>query len=124
MARWYGIIEEAGNAMGKSADPKIVQEIRRLASDPTRVQTTTQASWDMLGQHLTIDDVCDKIIEWIDAGQRVKPTTIHSLSPLKGQPAYEMKPRINNILFYIKLALVELGNPEERILLISAHPDH
>lgn len=110
--------------MAKSADPKIVQEIRRLASDPTRVQTIKQATLDMLGQHLTIDDVCDKIIEWIDAGERVKPTTIHSFPDLQGEPAYEMKPRMNNLLFYIKVALVELGNPDERMLLLSVHPDH
>ena len=42
---------------------------------------------------------------------------------MQGRPAYEMKPRINNILFYIKVALVELGNPDERMLLISVHPD-
>ncbi|MGD0898449.1 MAG: hypothetical protein ABR915_11475 [Thermoguttaceae bacterium] len=110
--------------MTKSADPKIVAEIRRLALDPTRVQTTKQATLDMLGQHLTIDDVCDKIIEWIDAGERVKPTSIHTFPGLQGQPAYEMKPRINSILFYVKVALVERGNPGERMLLISAHPDH
>ena len=78
----------------------------------------------MLSQHLTLDDVCDKIIEWIDSGERVKATIIHSFPGLKGEPAYEMKPRINNILFYVKLALVELGNPDERMLLISVHPDH
>jgi len=110
--------------MAKSADPKIVQEIRRLALDPTRVQTIKQATLDMLGQHLTVDDVCDTIIEWIDAGERVKPTTIHSFPGLQGQMAYEMKPRMNGVLFYIKVALVELGNSDERMLLMSVHPDH
>lgn len=110
--------------MTKSADPKIVAEIRRLASDPSLVRPSPQAKWDMVAQHLTTDDVCDKIIEWIDAGERLKLTTIHSLPGLKGQPAYEMKPRINNILFYIKVALIELGPPGEHLLLISVHPDH
>lgn len=110
--------------MARLADPQIVREIRRHATDRTCVHTTHQATLGMLAQQLTIDDVCDKIIEWIDAGERVKPTTIHTFPGLQGRPAYEMKPRINNILFYIKVALVELGNPNERMLLISVHPDN
>ena len=44
---------------------------------------------------------------------------------LQGQTAYEMKPRINNILFYIKVALVELGGiPNGGLLLISVHPNN
>jgi hypothetical protein len=111
--------------MAKSADPQIVQEIRRLASDPARVHVFLRAAqWDMMAQGLTIADVCDKIIEYIDAGERVKPTALRDIPELAGTPAYEMKPRIHDILFYIKVTLLEIGGPGERMLLISVHPDH
>lgn len=108
----------------KSADSHTVQEILRLASDPSNVLVSRQANSDLLAWRLTKEDVCDKIVEWIDAGERVKPTTLHSYPDFEGEPAYEMKPRIKNMLFYLKVALVELGEPDEYMLLISTHPDH
>jgi hypothetical protein len=110
--------------MPTSADPAIVKEIRRLASDPTRVLPFGTAKWDMLAYGLTTDDVCGTIIEWIDAGERVKPTVIKKIPQFQGMPAYEMKPRIDSILFYIKVMLQEVGSSGERMLLISVHPDH
>ena len=60
--------------------------------------------------------------KWIDDGQRVKKVA------LRGQhasaPAFEMIPRINHTLYYTKVALCEWGEPDESMLLISAHPDH
>jgi len=41
-----------------------------------------------------------------------------------GQPAFEMKPRINGTLFYLKATLCDLGEPDEYMLILSAHPDH
>ena len=108
----------------KSADPQTIQEIRRLASDPSKVRVGRQANSDLLAWGLTKEDICDKIVEWIDAKERVKPTTLHSYSDFKGEPAYVMKPRIKNMLFYLKVALVELGEPDEYMLLMSTHPDH
>lgn len=35
-----------------------------------------------------------------------------------------MKPRINDTLFYLKVALCDVGTPDEYMLLISAHPEH
>lgn len=43
---------------------------------------------------------------------------------LQGEPAYEMKPRIDGVVFYLKVALIKLHQPGEYVLLISAHPDH
>ena len=110
--------------MAKSADPGIIKEIRRFASDPTHVWPTRQAKSDMLAHGLTTEDVCDTIIDWIDARERVKLTTIHSVPGFVGMPAYEMKPRINGVLFYIKVVLMELESENERMLLFSVHPDH
>lgn len=110
----------------KSAEVRIVETIRRITSDSSRVVPTAQAKSDMLVYRLTTDDVCEKIIEWIDAGEQLKPTTIHSFPGLVGSVAYVMKPRINEILFYIKMVIAEPGtsNNEEQILLLSVHPDH
>lgn len=108
----------------KSADPQEMQEIHRLALDSTRVQTTSTVKWDLTAQNLTKEDICDEIVRWIDAGERVKKTSLHSLPGLVGHPAFEMKPRVDSTVFYIKVAIIELGQPCEYLLLISAHPDH
>ena len=108
----------------KKADAKIVSEIRRLAQDPGRVQFSPTARHDMQAHKLVPVDVCAEIIRWIDCGNPVKEVVIHSIPHLIGQPAYEIKPRIKNILFYIKLTLVKLGKPDEYMLVISTHPDH
>lgn len=107
-----------------SAGPQIIQEIRRLAFFPNDVILTGTATADLLARHLSIDDICAAIIDWIDSGQRVKPTTLHSFPGLQGEPAYEMKPRLGGVIFYLKLALIDLNQPGEYLLLISAHPDH
>lgn len=107
-----------------SADADTIAEIRRLAADPALVTLSKTAEYDLLAHHLTKDDLCDEIIAWIDAKERVKPTTLHSFGTLVGQSAFEMKPRINGQLFYIKVALLQLTEPEESMLVISAHPDH
>jgi hypothetical protein len=108
----------------KSADSGDVQEIRRLASDMSKVRVASAVELSLLAHHLTKADICDAIVDLIDAGERVKPTTLHSFAGLQGQPAFEMKPRLNNTLFYIKVTLIHLHQTDERMLLISAHPDY
>lgn len=108
----------------KSADPREIQAIRRLALDPTKVVVAKQVQYDLLAHHLTKEDICDEIVAWIDTGGRVKPTTLHSYAGLVGLPAYEMKPQISNTLFYLKVTLIQLTRPGEHMLLLSAHPDH
>ena len=89
-----------------------------------RVRLTKTAQFDLMAHRLTKADVCDEIIDWIDNGEPVKEVVLHSFPNLVGQPAYEIKPRMKNTLFYIKVTLVELGQPGEYMLVISAHPDH
>ena len=108
----------------RSADPLLVQEIRRFASDPNDVMMTQTVQYDLVAHQLTKEEICQSIIRWIDAGERIKPTQLHSFPGLQGLPAYEMKPRIRGVLFYLKVALFELHQPGEYMLLISAHPDH
>ena len=97
-------------------------DIRRLASDSSLVQITTTVKYDLMGAGLTKDDLCEEIVAWIDGGERVKKVTLRGEHA--GQAAYEMKPRINKSLFYLKLTLCELGESDEYLLIISAHPDH
>lgn len=108
----------------KKADAKTVGEIRRLAADTGRVRLTKTAQYDLMAHRLTKADVCDEIIGWIDRGESVKEVVLHNFPNLVGQPAYELKPRMKNMLFYIKVTLVELGQPGEYMLVISTHPDH
>lgn len=105
-----------------SADPDERAEIRRLACDPTNVRVTKMAEYDLLAHRLTKKGVCAEIVAWIDTGNRVKKVTLRGQHA--GQPAFEMKPRISNTLFYLKFTLCELSQPCEYMLLISVHPDH
>ncbi|MBN1588020.1 MAG: hypothetical protein JW888_00730 [Pirellulales bacterium] len=107
---------------GNSADSNERAEIRRLASDPTEVRVTKSVEYSLLTHHLSKEDVCDEIVAWIDTGNRVKKVVLRGRHV--GQAAFEMKPRINNVLFYFKLTLCELGEPGEYALLISVHPDY
>ncbi len=67
-------------------------------------------------------DVCDEIVAWIDGSRSVKKVTLRGAH--SGQAAFEVKPRIDGVLFYFKVTLFELGEADEYMLLISAHPDH
>lgn len=107
-----------------TADPQVLKEIRRLAQNPSQVMMTQTAQYDLVAHHISKTDLCQIIVDWIDQGERVKPTILHSFPGLQGQSAYEMKPRIHGVLYYLKVALVELHQPDEYLLLISAHPDH
>ncbi|NLS95414.1 MAG: hypothetical protein GXX96_25005 [Planctomycetaceae bacterium] len=108
----------------KKADAWTLGEIRRLAADQSRVRLTTTVQFDLMAHRLTKADVCDEIIAWIDRGEPVKEVVLHSFPGLVGQSEYEIKPRMRNTLFYIKVTLVELGKPGEYMLVVSAHPDH
>jgi hypothetical protein len=105
-----------------TAEPRILAEIRRLALDPNKVRVTRTAEYDLLGRQLKKDDVCQVIVQGIDAGERVKTVTLRGAD--SGATAYEMKPRIGGVLFYVKVTLRELGQPQETLLVISAHVDH
>ena len=108
----------------KKADAGTLGEIRRLAAAPRKVRVTKTAQFDLMAHRLTKADVCDEIIAWIDRNEPVKEVVLHSFPGLIGQPAYEIKPRMRNTLFYIKVTLVGLGTPGEYMLVVSAHPDH
>ena len=106
------------------ADSDTIALLRRLAEAPEAVRRAKQVQSDLLAHGLQVPDICQAIADWIDAGERVKPTILHSFAGRVGQAAYEMKPRINGVLFYIKVTIDDRGGPEECLALLSAHPDH
>ncbi len=78
----------------------------------------------MMAHNLTRQDVADTIVEWIDAGGRVKPTVLHSFRDRQGETAYEMKPKIGGTTWYIKVCIEDRDGPDEGLALLSTHPDH
>ena len=106
----------------QSADEYERAAIRRFAADPSLVRVTKTTQYDLLGHDLTTEDICKEIIAWIDDGQRIKKVILRGQHA--GAPAFEMKPRIDKTLFYLKVALCDMAMPDEYMLLISAHPDH
>src|SRR2546422_6881190 len=106
----------------QAADANERAAIRRFAADPSLVRVTKTTEYDLLGRDLTSEDICHEIIAWIDGGQRIKKVILRGLHT--DTTAFEMKPRIDDTLFYLKVALCDLDTPDEFMLLISAHPDH
>ena len=107
---------------GNAANSIELAEIRRLASNPSQVRVTRTAEYDLLGRGLKKAEICNEIIAWIERGEPVKKVVLKQEDV--GHPAFELKPRINNSRFYIKVKLCELGEAGEFLLLISAHLDH
>jgi hypothetical protein len=108
--------------MPQSADASERAAIRRFAADSDLVRVTRTVQYDLLGRALTKADVCAEIVAWIDAGKRVKKVVMRGKDA--GAPAFEMKPRINGMLLYLKVALCDVDTPDAYMVLISAHPDH
>jgi hypothetical protein len=106
----------------KSADSIERNAIRRFAAEPAAVRVTRTAEYDMLAHGLAKDEICAEIITWIDGGERIKKVVLRGQH--EGAPAFEMKPRIDNRLFYLKVALCDMDALEAFMVLISAHPDH
>jgi hypothetical protein len=103
------------------ADPQSIQRIFDLAGDPDRVGTTKTAEYDMMGWGLTKHDVCDFLRDWIALGKEVRQITMSGKDA--GTPGYEIKPTINNVLFYIKVILRHSGTPDEILYIVSVHPN-
>jgi hypothetical protein len=93
--------------------------IRRLAANPVKIDQTSRVKYDLMRFHLTIDDICDQIVDWIDAKKPVKKVIMREAHA--GQVAYELLPRINEMQFYIKVMLIDLCTIYEHLLVISAH---
>src|SRR5262245_39853115 len=107
-----------------NADSQTIALIRQLAADEGFAFISNQAMSDLMAHKLRQGDVADAIVDWIDAGERVKPTAIHSIPGREGDPAHEMKPKINGIVWYLKVAIDDRGGRNQGLALLSAHPDH
>ncbi|MCX5682815.1 MAG: hypothetical protein NT049_03925 [Planctomycetota bacterium] len=105
----------------QSADPQSIQRIFGLANDPDKVGTTGTVEYDMMGRGLTKHDVCDILRDWIAQGNEVQQTTMRGQDA--GAPGYEIKPTINNVLFYIKVVVRYPDTPDEMLYIVSVHPN-
>ena len=105
-----------------SADASERNRIRHFAADPSLVRVTRTTQYDLLGHNVSKEEICDEIVAWIDESQKVKKVMLRGEHA--GSSAFEMKPRINDQLFYLKVMLCDVGGEDDVMLLISAHPDH
>jgi len=103
------------------ADPQSTQRIFDLAGEPDKVGTTSTVEYDMVGRGFTKHEVCDILRDWIAQGNEVRQTTMSGKDA--GAPGYEIKPTINNVLFYIKVILRHPGTPDEMLYIVSVHPN-
>jgi hypothetical protein len=108
----------------READRESREQIRALASDPVRVTLARQSLSDLLAWKLTKLQLCDAIVAWIDAGRPVKQVVLHSYGGLRGRTAFELKPRLLDRLFYVKVTIFTMPHNPDSLLVISAHPDH
>jgi hypothetical protein len=109
----------------KLASPLVVATIRRWVNSPAQWSFDPHALSDMTAWNLTVEDVCESIGAAIDAGEQVKSTVVRDRPPfLKGQQAYEVKHPMLGMRFYFRLAIVDVGQPEEYPYLLAVHPDH
>ena len=110
--------------MADSATDEEIAKIRTLASDPSKVKITKTVEYDLMSLGLTKDDACLEIVAWIEAGERVKPTTLHSVKDMVGNRAFEMKPMINSERIYIKVTIEPRPFQRSELLVLSFHRDH
>ena len=98
-----------------------VDALRRLATDPKRVQVTARANYDMWGKGLTKFDVCDALHSWIKEGRPVTRTQMHQRGP--GVIGYEIKPELSGMVFYMKFIIRGESALDPVLLIVSAHKD-
>ena len=101
---------EASNMAAQSADANERNMIRRFAADPSLVRVTKTTVYDLLAHNLTKEEICDEIVAWIDGGKHVKKVFLRGQHA--GSPAFELKPRINNMGFYLKVTMCDVGEPD------------
>ncbi len=104
------------------ADANEREAICRFALNSALVKITKTVQYDLLAAELAKDEVCQKIVVWIENGERLKKVTLRGEHG--GQAPFEMKPRLKDVLFYLKVTVCESGEPDEYMLIVSAHPDH
>ena len=109
--------------MASDADSQTRALIRSLASQPERVETDRHATGNMLAWQLSLEDVCDAICEWIDSGERVKPTVVKTHpKALVGMAAYDLSPvQISSHRYYIRLTIYRPDQSQDTLLIVSVH---
>lgn len=107
----------------KIADQETKCLIKKIINEHGILRIDQRAQTGMSGRDLTIDDVEDAIVKWIDDGEKVKQVKLHRLPGMIGETAYEMKPNMieNFPPIYIKLYIGDRDTSETYLHLISLH---
>ncbi len=101
------------------ANEFVVQLIREQARKPNDIVITYSAEWEMFSYDLTIYDVCDAIVDWIDNGKDVEQDVTRFSGKHQDKLIYIFKPiRVNQLRCYIK---VSFGNSGLGMVLVSIH---
>ena len=80
-----------------------------------------RAECDLWKEHLTKEDICDAICTWIDANKPVEQITTEHVPEHQGEPAYVMITEVSGIEFYVKVTIIDQGEWQEKLLIISSH---
>ena len=83
---------------------------------------TDTAQYDLMGAPLTKFGVCEAICQWIAGGGEVEQDATDRAIGHEGETHYVVKPRIDDVNYYIKIGIADLDGPRECLVLISAHP--
>lgn len=107
----------------KKALNETILKIRKLAEDPGNVRLTDKAKWGLMGSPLTKLGLCNEIVNWVNSGQNFREGVTTEPPEHKGKVFYTFKPRIEGVLYYIRLSIEEDETKNEWLLIISMHPD-
>jgi hypothetical protein len=107
----------------KFASKEVREKIRRLASNPEKVILSGKAAYGLMCTSLAKLGVCDEICEWIDKNQAIREQETTEPPEHAEKPVYVIKPKIDGVIYYIRLGIDEANILSERLIIISVHPD-
>lgn len=103
------------------ANDLIIQLIRKHSLDPDSIYISERAQNEIWHHGLTIYDVCDALIKWIDKGKVVKKDVTRNDPRHKGEAIYIFNPiRIFRKDYYVKVSFPP-SNRSICMHLVSAH---
>ncbi|HOO56568.1 MAG TPA: hypothetical protein PLN69_07080 [bacterium] len=102
---------------------KIIKAIRKCALNPDKVRVTDRARASMVSLRFTKNEVCEAIVDWIDAKKAIEQDiSYHEI--YAGQKLYIMKPKIGEAQRYVKVSLLENDGKFYIMRIVSAHENN
>jgi hypothetical protein len=101
------------------ANEFILQILCDLAKKSDRVIITERADWDSFNLNLTVHDICDAIVDWIDQGKKVIQDVTRKVPEHAGKQIFIFEPiTINKRRCYVK---VTIADEQLCLVIVSAH---